>query len=1040
MVGKEKSELPAEEFKEEKLIRAKVWIVKWGVGFAVMIVLLWPLLSLPAERFSEGYFTFWAIIAIAWGTIGSVVWLEKRYVGSRHTSEWFNTAGRNVKTGLIASVIVSQGGFCCINRYIMPNFFFWGCYMTNIIVMAMLLLGGFAVVNALTGVNIYAASFLIPLGIIVYTLAGGLKATFLASYIHSVIVCTSSSKLGSPSIVYHRLLEVASKSRVCQEPLTHNGYSGGLVFGIINIVGNFGTVFVDNDGELLLILCFLTNIIVMAMLLLGGSAVMNALTGVNIYAASFLIPLGVIVYTLAGGLLGKLHTFSNRYVVLVVFVYLVYTSSSKLGSPSIVYHRLLEVPSKSRVCQEPLTHNGQSCGPVSGNNKGSYLTMLSSGGLVFGIINIVGNFVPCLLTIYWVSAIVARPSSTHKGYLLGGLVWFAVLFSLATSLGLRALALDLPITANEASHGLVPPAIAIALMGKRRIYSSIYYAFYTNAIGAILGTTIGCILGIITWLSVASVEYGRVNLDTTGRNVPTLAGNLEFKEEKLIRAEVFMEKLEELNLKLHTIMLAIPEAEKSYLLEKGKAKKNEASEPDAHILTLWPLVLRRPTNCSTSEDNPRELPPPPLRLFDFLYFEKAKDETLEEIRKMLDVVYSTHYLTLAQTWSLCRLCNAVFRKYRTCHREGRMGDFLAAYALQHLRKGQGVVGRAISSQNLVFCKDVTQFSITEYPFTHYAHKVGLTGSFAICLRSSYIEDNVYVLEFFLPPNYIEGRDPRIALVSLLTTMNQHCKSFKVASGEAGEELSVEVLDFSKDGKLYSYQIPQTTRSQNKMENGEETVFLDLSDQQLPKMDAIDTGNNVVNGIPISLEKDGKLDSFKQPQTARSPNRMENGEKMVFLDLSDQQLPEVDAIETGNNFVSNTEDNNSAVTSVQQNCIINSSQRLQRKAGIPISFEDLQQRFGMKLEDAVESLGVRACREYNITRWSPYKRSKDNQLLSNKLVQGVVQEQILESSQPPISDPPHMQDMATPSCTKPHFTTVQDASIVTIKAKYGDDFY
>lgn len=36
------------------------------------------------------------------------VWLEKRYVGSKHTSEWFNTAGRNVKTGLIASVIVSQ--------------------------------------------------------------------------------------------------------------------------------------------------------------------------------------------------------------------------------------------------------------------------------------------------------------------------------------------------------------------------------------------------------------------------------------------------------------------------------------------------------------------------------------------------------------------------------------------------------------------------------------------------------------------------------------------------------------------------------------------------------------------------------------------------------------------------------------------------------------------------------------------------------------------------------------------------------------------
>ena len=50
----------------------------------------------------------------------------------------------------------------------------------------MLLLGGSAVINALTGMNIYAASFLIPLGIILYTAIGGLKATFMSSYIHTV--------------------------------------------------------------------------------------------------------------------------------------------------------------------------------------------------------------------------------------------------------------------------------------------------------------------------------------------------------------------------------------------------------------------------------------------------------------------------------------------------------------------------------------------------------------------------------------------------------------------------------------------------------------------------------------------------------------------------------------------------------------------------------------------------------------------------------------------------------------------------------------
>lgn len=47
-----------------------------------------------------------------------------------------------------------------------------------------------------------------------------------------------------------------------------------------------------------------------------------------------------------------------------------------------------------------------------------------------------------------------------------------------------------------------------------------------NAIGAISGTIIGCILGIITWLSVAKFEYGLINLETTSRNAPTLAGNL----------------------------------------------------------------------------------------------------------------------------------------------------------------------------------------------------------------------------------------------------------------------------------------------------------------------------------------------------------------------------------------------------------------------------------------------------------------------------------------------------------------------------------
>mmetsp|Transcript_36930 Transcript_36930/g.104203 ORF Transcript_36930/g.104203 Transcript_36930/m.104203 type:complete len:701 (-) Transcript_36930:214-2316(-) len=206
-----------------------------------------------------------------------------------------------------------------------------------------------------------------------------------------------------------------------------------------------------------LIFCFLTNIIVTAMLILGGAAVVEALTGVNIYASAFIIPVGVILYTAAGGLKATfiasyVHT-AIIYVVLLMFVFLVYTTSDDLGSPAAVYYWLGQVAS-------PGIH------PVEGNKDGSYLTMLSQSGLIFGIINIVGNFGTVFVDqSYWQSAIAAKPSATWKGYILGGMCWFAIPFSLATSLGLASRALDLPITPDEAAAGLVPPAVAVQLLG-----------------------------------------------------------------------------------------------------------------------------------------------------------------------------------------------------------------------------------------------------------------------------------------------------------------------------------------------------------------------------------------------------------------------------------------------------------------------------------------------------------------------------------------------------------------------------------------------
>jgi Na+/proline symporter len=53
-------------------------------------------------------------------------------------------------------------------------------FMANMLVGACLVLGGSQVVSAMTGMNVYAACFLIPLVVAAYVIAGGLRSTFIA--------------------------------------------------------------------------------------------------------------------------------------------------------------------------------------------------------------------------------------------------------------------------------------------------------------------------------------------------------------------------------------------------------------------------------------------------------------------------------------------------------------------------------------------------------------------------------------------------------------------------------------------------------------------------------------------------------------------------------------------------------------------------------------------------------------------------------------------------------------------------------------------
>ncbi|ODQ79408.1 hypothetical protein BABINDRAFT_161810 [Babjeviella inositovora NRRL Y-12698] len=228
-----------------------------------------------------------------------------------------------------------------------------------------------------------------------------------------------------------------------------------------------------------------TNILVTAMLLTGGSAVVNDLTGMHVVAACFLLPLGTVVYTLFGGIKA---TFLTDYVhtviivvIILIFAFTTYATNNVLGSPSVVYDKLVALASET---------------PVVGNAEGSYLTLKSRSGGIFFVINIVGNFGTVFLDNgYWNKAIASSPASALPGYVLGGLAWFAVPFLTATTMGLAGLCLESDpswptypnrLTPDQVSAGLVLPNAAVALLGKGGAVCSLLLIFMavTSAMSA----------------------------------------------------------------------------------------------------------------------------------------------------------------------------------------------------------------------------------------------------------------------------------------------------------------------------------------------------------------------------------------------------------------------------------------------------------------------------------------------------------------------------------------------------------------------------
>ncbi|CAL5222256.1 g4593 [Coccomyxa viridis] len=323
-----------------------------------------------------GFFFVFLTIALVFG--------DYRARGGRHyNSEDFNTAGRTIKTGLIAVDVISHWTWSSTLLQSSNEVFTYG----------------------ISGAFWYAA------GAVLQILLFGVMAVEI--------------KRKAPRA--HTVLELVRKRW---------GHVANIVFFYI---------------------CIINNIFICVLLFLGAGSVFNAATGMSIYACCLLIPFSVVIYTVAGGLKA---TFTSSYLHTVIifigmlwFTFKVYASTEyPIGSVSAVWNNLNTVAAAS---------------PVAGNQGGSYMTIMSSGGLQFGILEIVSSFGNVWADqSYWQSAIASTPTAAWQGYLLGGIMWFCIPFTLSTGLGLATVACDLPVSVDEANMGLVPVAAASYVLGK----------------------------------------------------------------------------------------------------------------------------------------------------------------------------------------------------------------------------------------------------------------------------------------------------------------------------------------------------------------------------------------------------------------------------------------------------------------------------------------------------------------------------------------------------------------------------------------------